>query len=374
MKTWPLTSISLEEATQKQFKLVDSITKYFNGSDILTRGDLGVVPGLNRPRTTQKVEHVLADFFGAEDALLVRGAGTTALRYAIYSAIKPNHTLLVHDAPIYPTTQVTLNMFNIKVIKADFNNVKNLNSVLEENKVDGALVQLTRQQPSDSYDAKEVIQILNKALPNLPVITDDNYAVMKIPEIGVEMGSSLSTFSLFKLLGPEGIGCLVGSTKYIDSLREDSYSGGLQVQGHEAIDVLRGLAYAPVALAISAQTSQEVCDRLNAGEVDGVKEAFIANAQSKVILIEFNENIAKHVLTKAEKLGAAPHPVGAESKYELTPMFYRVSNTFMQYDSTLPDRMIRVNPMRSGPETVLRILKEALEQVKSNSRNEKYSE
>jgi hypothetical protein len=59
--------------------------------------------------------------------------------------------------------------------------------------------------------------------------------------------------------------------------------------------------------------------RLKAGEVEGVKDAFIVNAQSKVLLVEFTEPIAKKVLVEAEKLGAAPYPVGSESKYEFVP-------------------------------------------------------
>uniref|UniRef100_UPI000B116C74 hypothetical protein n=1 Tax=Clostridium sp. NkU-1 TaxID=1095009 RepID=UPI000B116C74 len=94
-----------------------------------------------------------------------------------------------------------------------------------------------------------------------------------------------------------------------------------------------------------------------------MKQAFLANAQSKVLLVEFYENIAEKVLREAEKLGAAPNPVGAESKYELVPMFYRISGTFRNADPTLESRMIRINPMRSGSDTILRIIKEAVERV-----------
>ncbi len=89
----------------------------------------------------------------------------------------------------------------------------------------------------------------------------------------------------------------------------------------------------------------------------------MANAQSKVLLVEFHEEIAKAVLREAQKLGAAPNPVGAESKYEVVPMFYRVSGTFLAADPTLENRMIRINPMRAGADTVLRILQEAIERV-----------
>ena len=35
MKTYPLQSITLEEAMEKQFRLVDLIGKYINGKEIL---------------------------------------------------------------------------------------------------------------------------------------------------------------------------------------------------------------------------------------------------------------------------------------------------------------------------------------------------
>lgn len=368
METFPLISLTVEEAAQKQFEFVNSMTKHFTGGELLTRGDLGVVPGLNKPKTTKKVEEVIADFFHAEACMLVRGSGTMALRYAIYKAIQPRGKLLVHEAPIYPTTAVSIDMFGIKIVQANFNDLNELKTTLKNEEVDGVLVQLTRQKPDDSYDAQEVISLIKKTNKELPIITDDNYAVMKIPSIGVEMGGDLSCFSTFKLLGPEGIGCIVGRKEYIDALKKDNYSGGLQVQGAEALDVLKGLTYAPVALSLSAQTTEIVNDRLNKGEITGVKQATIANAQSKVLLVELEENIAKAVLKEAEKLGAAPHPVGAESKYEIAPMFYRVSNTFLQSDPSLEERMIRINPMRSGPETVIRILKEAIQNNLENGR------
>lgn len=363
METYPLTSISVEEATQKQFQLIDEITKVFKGTDILTRGDLGVVPEYNRPVTTVKTEEVIANFFNAEAAMLVRGAGTMAIRLALYASLPKNGTLLIHEAPVYKTTQTTIEMLGLNTVRSNFNDRKHLLETIENEDVDGVLVQLTRQKPDDSYDSQEVIDLIREIKPELPIITDDNYAVMKIPNIGVEQGANLSCFSTFKLLGPEGIGCIVGDKEAIDSLRQENYSGGLQVQGHEAIDVLRGLTYAPVSLAISAKVADEVCTRLNDGEVEGVKEAFIANAQSKVILVTFEKPIAKEVLKHAEQLGAAPNPVGAESQYEFVPMFYRVSSTFKEAILNVEENTIRINPMRAGSDTILRIIKSSLQKL-----------
>jgi len=44
-------------------------------------------------------------------------------------------------------------------------------------------------------------------------------------------------------------------------------------------------------------------------------------------------------------------------------MFYRVSGTFRAADKTLEARMIRINPMRSGADTIIRILRQALEKA-----------
>ena len=79
--------------------------------------------------------------------------------------------------------------------------------------------------------------------------------------------------------------------------------------------------------------------------------------------MEFNENIAENILNEAVKLGALPNPVGAESKYEISPLFYRVSGTFLKSDPSLLKKMIRINPNRSGLETVIRILKESYKKL-----------
>jgi cystathionine beta-lyase family protein involved in aluminum resistance len=363
MKTYPLSSITIEEAMKNQFKLVDIITRHFSGSEILTLGDLGVVHGINKPVITKKVEEVIAEYFNQEAAVLVWGAGTGAIRSGISTILKTGQVLLIHDAPVYPTTFVTLEGMGIKLVKADFNSDKNLIEALNKYSIDGALIQHTRQKIEDSYDIKHVIEVIKGFNSSIPILIDDNYAAMKVSRIGAEYGADLSCFSMFKLLGPEGVGCITGKNKYVNQIIKGNYSGGCQVQGHAAIEALRGLIYAPVALAIQSSVNEELVKRLNNGELKDVKNAFLANAQSKVLLVEFNKPIAKKVLIEAEKLGAAPNPVGAESKYEFVPMFYKVSGTFREADSSLEERMLRINPMRSGADTIIRILKEAISKI-----------
>jgi cystathionine beta-lyase family protein involved in aluminum resistance len=368
MQTFPLKSLSIEEAKQRQFQLIDVITRHFPGDEILSLGDIGVVKGLNKPEYTKKVEEVLAEFFGVEGAMLVRGAGTGALRYGFISFLKPGDQILVHDAPIYPTSKTTLDSMGIEAIFVDFHQEDKMKKAIQLHPhLKGALIQHTRQKMDDHYDVGKVIRSIRSINPSICIITDDNYAAMKVEQVGAQAGADLSAFSLFKLLGPEGIGLIIGKEELIRKIEKLNYSGGGQVQGYEAMQALRGLVYAPVMLAIQAEVNEELVTILNQGIVAGVKRAFLANAQSKVLLVELNEPIAEEVLKFANEFGAAPHPVGAESKYEFVPMFYRVSNTFLTSDPALAKKMIRINPLRSGPDTIIRILTLSVQKALANS-------
>ena len=361
MKTFPLQSLTLIEAQQKQFALVDTICRHFPGAEFLTSGDLGLTPGLNQPRVTQRVEQVLADAFHAQAAALVQGAGTGAIRAGLAALLKPGQRLLVHDAPVYPTTRVIIEQMGLTLITVDFNDLSALKQVVDEQQPDAALVQHTRQQPQDSYVLADVLATLRAA--GVPALTDDNYAVMKVARIGCECGANVSTFSCFKLFGPEGVGAVVGDADVINRIRATLYSGGSQIQGAQALEVLRCLVFAPVMHAVQAGVSERLLALLNGGAVPEVKSAVIANAQSKVLIVEFHQPIAARVLEEAQKRGALPSPVGAESKYEIPPLFYRLSGTFRQANPQSEHCAIRINPNRSGEETVLRILRESIASI-----------
>jgi hypothetical protein len=283
----------------------------------------------------------------------------------LISVLQAGESLLVHKAPVYTTTKVSLDTMGIQTIALDYNNLEKLKEELAAlpKKPNAALIQLTRQKIDDSYAFEAVIQAIKQVCPKMPIITDDNYAAFKLPRIGCQAGADLSAFSTFKTLGPEGVGLVLGKKELIEKIHKYQYSGGSQVQGHEAMAALRGMVYAPVALAIQAQVCEEIVRRINGGELPGVKQAFIANAQSKVVLLEFEQEIASKILEITPSLGASAHPVGSESIYEITPMIYRISGTFREYDPALEKRMIRINPMRSGADTVIRILREALQEL-----------
>lgn len=357
MKTWPLQSLTMAQAQHKQFQLVDIICRHFPGSDFLNSGDVGLVPGLNQPQMTRRVEAVLADFFAAPAAALVQGAGTGAIRSGLAALLKAGESLLIHDAPLYPTTAVIAEQMGLRLIRADFNQLDEVKKAMALHRPQAALIQHTRQKLDDSYVLRDVIECCNQY--GVPSLIDDNYAVMKVEHIGRECGATLSTFSCFKLFGPPGIGAVVGDLNAVSAARKSMYSGGSQVQGWQAMEALRGLVFAPVMHAVQAQVNDSLVAELKNGAIPQVKHAFIANAQSKVLLVEFHRPIAEKVLAAAQKRGALPYPVGAESKYEIPPLFYRVSGTFRQSDPMLEQRMIRINPNRSGAQTVLRILRES---------------
>lgn len=97
-----LPQMTVEEAIKMQFRLVDCLTRVFHGHELLTRGDLGVAPGHNKPEVTRKAEQVITEFFGTEAGMLVREAGSGAIRIGLHTAFSPGDTVLVHQAPIYP--------------------------------------------------------------------------------------------------------------------------------------------------------------------------------------------------------------------------------------------------------------------------------
>lgn len=359
MKTYPVETITLNKAIEFQFKLVDIIHKYFTGEEFLQGGDFGVTPDFGKPKCTEKVEKVLAEFFDVEDCTLVRGAGTGAIRSVMNVELESGDEILIHDAPVYSTTAVIMKTMGLEPVIIDFNDFSTFDKNIIMN-TKFCLIQHSRQKLQDKYDLKSVIEKLREINDDIFILIDDNYVVMKAEKIGVQLGGNASAFSLFKLLGPEGIGCVVGDKGVIKKIEKINYSGGSQVQGYEAMEALRSLVYVPVTLAIQKQVGDEVIERINQGEIKGIKSAFIANAQSRVILVEFEKPIAKEVLRYSNLLGAAPYPVGAESKYEVTAMFYRVSGTFLKTNPKLEEYMIRINPMRAGANTIMRILEEAV--------------
>ncbi|MBS4178147.1 aminotransferase class V-fold PLP-dependent enzyme [Lederbergia citrea] len=362
-----LHALSMAEAQELQFRLVHMMSRHFEGKQFLSLGDLGVSPKWKRPEQTYKVERVLADFFEAEECALVRGAGTGAIRHILSMLLSAGDKMLIHTAPVYTTTKETIRILGIETVAANFNDLHEVRKAVRENEDAKVFyIQHARQQPTDQYRLAEVIQAVKETRPELPIVVDDNYCALKTNGIGVELGADYSTFSGFKLLGPEGIGVIVGKKAAIDRVHEYNYSGGGQVQGYEAMELLRMMTFAPVSLAIQNEQVEDLCRRLNEGEVDGIKAAYMMNAQSKNVIVELEKPVAQRVIALSDSHGAATHPVGAESKYEIIPMIYRVSGSFLEAEPELRDYGLRINPMKAGAGTVIDILSAVIPLAESN--------
>ena len=356
-----LTTMTIEQAKQKQFELTALIAGEFTGREFFQQGDVGVVPGPGRPVQTEKVERVLARFFRAEACALVRGAGTGAIRSALSVLLEPGDFFFAHTGPMYKTTQETVRLMGLKPVPVDYNDPDRLRDALKKHRECRLFyVQHSRQQPTDDYDLGDVIRRVRAERPDLPIVVDDNYTALKVPRSGVELGACYSCFSGFKLLGPPGIGIVVGKGEGIRKIHERNYSGGGQVQGFEAMELLRSLVLAPVTFAVQNEQTERLCKLLNAGAVPEVKRAYITNAQSKNVIAELRRPIAPALIRTCERHGAAIYPVGAESRYELLPMVYRVSGSFLESRPELAERAVRINPMRSGADLVIEILRKAL--------------
>ncbi|CAM3570917.1 PLP-dependent transferase [Aeromicrobium ponti] len=356
-----LPSLSIQEAQEKQFKLVDRMSHYFEGKQFLSMGDLGVSPKWKRPEQTYLVERVLADFFEAEDCALVRGAGTGAIRNILSMLLAAGDEMFIHTAPVYTTTKETLRILGIKTVEADYNNLEEIRAAIRHNQSPKVFyIQHARQQPIDHYRLADVIKAVKEERPDLPIVVDDNYCALKTKGIGVELGADYSTFSGFKLLGPEGIAIIVGKREAIARVHHYNYSGGGQVQGYEAMELLRMMTFAPVSLAIQNEQVEELCRRLNEGAVAGIRAAYMTNAQSKNVIVELKDPIAQQVISMSDEHGAATHPVGAESKYEIIPMIYRVSGSFLEAQPELKEYGLRINPMKSGASTIIGILEKVI--------------
>jgi hypothetical protein len=74
----------------------------------------------------------------------------------------------------------------------------------------------------------------------------------------------------------------------------------------------------------------------------------------------FGRPIAEDFLRSTWRNGSPSQSVGEESQFEFLPLFTYLTSTFLKATPGLEKFAVRVNPMRGGPDTVLRVLKQAL--------------
>ena len=185
--------MSLEKATNKQFEIVDFITKEFMDNETFHDGDRGVHPIYKRPKTTAKVEKVIANIFELIKRYL-SGSGTGAIRSLLSALLESGDPMIIHTAPIYMTTKETIRMLGLRTETVDFNDIDSVKQHVSRSEASVFYIQHARQQPTDTYSLKEVIEAVKTIRPEMDVVVDDNYCALKMDKIGVQAGANYSTF------------------------------------------------------------------------------------------------------------------------------------------------------------------------------------
>jgi hypothetical protein len=363
--------MTLDEAVACQFRLVDAVQAVM-GSDLALTEDYGQVRALGtlqfgaggRTYATARVEEVLAGFFGVDAAVLVPGAGTGAIRAMLNSAVRPMQTVVVHDAPVYKTALPVMRHMGLQVIPVDFNDLDAVRYAVRQRRPAAVYVQYVPQQLGDRWHPDDVIAAVKETAADVRVLADDNYAVMRVPSISVQAGADASAFSLFKLLAAANIGCVLANGDVVTGIRHDLSSAGCQVQGPEAMEALRSLVYAPVALAIQDRVVTETAARLNelaaAGRLPGVAAAVPAQPAIRSVVLVFDEPVAEAFLAAAWRHGSPSRSVGEEAAIEVLPLFTYLTGTFLRGTPGLEQYCLRINPMRGGSEAIVRVVLDAL--------------
>jgi hypothetical protein len=136
------------------------------------------------------------------------------------------------------------------------------------------------------------------------------------------------------------------------------------VQGGDAMDALRMLVYAPVALAVQNQVVLEAAERINAlvdaGELRYVRCAVAAQPGIRSVVLVFDKPVAEEFLRSAWRNGSPSQSVGEEARYEFLSLFTYLTSTFLKGWPGLEKHAIRINPMRAGAETIVHVLQAAL--------------
>jgi hypothetical protein len=361
----------LAEAVAAQFRLVD-VMQSVMGSDAALTEDFGQARALGtldfgaggRPFATARVEETISAYFGVADAVLVAGAGTGAIRAMINAALEPAQAMVLHRAPLYKTVDPVARHMGLQLIPSDFNDAESLGTELRSGAPAALYLQHVPQQLADRWQPAEVIGLARESAPGIQILADDNYAVMRVPRLSVQLGADASAFSMFKLLSRANIGCVLGSKLLVARIRRDLSSAGCQVQGPDAMQALRSLVYVPVALALQDQAVVEAAECINAlvaeGGLDGVAGAVAAQPAIRSVVLVFAQPVAEEFLASAWRHGSPSRSVGEEAAPEVLPLFTYLTGTFLRGSPGLERWCVRANPMRGGPDAVLRVLRAAL--------------
>ena len=128
---------------------------------------------------------------------------------------------------------------------------------------------------------------------------------------------------------------------------------------------LRMLVYAPVALAIQNACVVEAARRINdlalQGELPFIRGAVAAQPGIRCVVVVFDQPVAEAFVRSAWRNGSPSQSVGEEAQIEVLPLFTYLTSTFLKGMPGLERHALRINPMRGGPDAVLRVLSAAMD-------------
>ena len=373
---YTLEQFTIREAIQVQFKLVDIITKHFNGEELLWAGDYGHrrteekhagVRIYQHPEYTVKVENVFAELFDAKEATLTRGAGTGAIRDMFMGALDHGDQIIVDDSIIYTTTKVTMNKMGLDVIEVDFDDLNGLEKAINRKT---KAVHVVHAPETKKYHLSDVIDTVRSTKINPLILVDDNYVAGRVTKIGVQLGADVSTFSMFKTLGKEGMGIVIGGTErgaeIVNQIRiNERSSAGLTPQGPEAMDTLKSFIYVPVMSAIQKEVVDEVCDRLNRGEINEVDWAISVCSAYRCVYVKLTKPIAKKVYEAAWKYGSYARTIGVESRHEITGRISTLSvGSALGFKDFPENYFLKISVYRAGSDTIINMLRASINEAK----------
>ena len=355
--------MSLDQAMAAQFRLVD-IAQRVMGSDEVFAADYGQVRDLatvgfgggGRPRATARVEEVLARFFESEDAVLVHGAGSGAIRAMLNASAAPGRGILLHDAHPYKTTLPAMEHMGLDIAFADCNDAAALERSLRRQPAGDGL------PPARAAAARRPLRP-GRDDPADPGRRDRAGADRRRRQLRGTAGGADRRAAGSRRLGAVALQAArarsgrrgAGPAETTERIRRDLSSAGVQVQG-PAGDGGAARAGLRASRACGAgrggrRDRGAINERIAAGALPYVARAFAAQPGVRCAVVVFDRPVAEEFLQSAWRNGSPSQSVGEESQYEFLPLFTYLASTFLKATPELQRWAIRINPLRGGPDT-----------------------
>jgi hypothetical protein len=81
----------------------------------------------------------------------------------------------------------------------------------------------------------------------------------------------------------------------------------------------------------------------------------------RCVVVVFDAPVAEAFVRSTWRNGSPSQSVGEEAQPEVVPLFTYLTSTFLKGMPGLERHAVRINPMRGGPDAVLRVLSAAMD-------------